>query len=117
MDEAKRARELLGRVTQALAEQKRRTHLLDQIAWPREVEERFFSGGAGALPEVEYTVDREAHEAQIDQLQALSGAIDGDEPVAHWLRRVLASRIDEGRMLLALGTREFTVRSREIYGG
>jgi uncharacterized protein (TIGR02421 family) len=117
MDEAGRARELLGRVAQALAEQKRKGFLLEQIAWPREVEERFFAGGAGRLPEVETPIDRAAHEAHGKELTELCRSIDGDDPVAAWLRRVLASRIAEGRMLLAVGTPEFTERSRELYGG
>ena len=74
MDEARRARELLGRVAQALGEQKKRGNLLEQIAWPREVEERFFAGGAGTLPEVEHTVDRAGLEAQERELSELARA-------------------------------------------
>lgn len=117
MDEAKRARELIGRVAQALGDHKKKGHLLDQIAWPREVEEKFFAAGAGALPEVEYPIDREAQDAHVSDLAALAKSIDGDDPVAAWLRSVLDSRIAEGRMLLATGTAEFSERSREIYGG
>jgi uncharacterized protein (TIGR02421 family) len=117
MDEARRARELLGRVTQALGEQKKRGHLLEQIAWPREVEERFFAGGAGSLPEVEPAVDRGGLAAQVKDLAELEGSIDGDDLVAAWLRRVVASRLAEGRLLLAAGTPSFIERSREIYGG
>ncbi len=117
MDEAKRARDLLGRVAQALGEHKKRGYLLEQIGWPREVEERFFAASAERLPEVEYAIDRAGHEAHVAELSALAATIDGDDPVAAWLRRVLASRIDEGRMLLAVGTAEFTERSRDLYGG
>src|SRR4051812_25448684 len=117
MEEARRARELLGRVAQALGEQKKKAYLLEQIAWPREVEERFFAEGAGRLPEVSYAIDRDGHEAHVRDLTALRRTIDGDEPVADWLRRVLSSRIAEGRMLLAVGTPAFSERSRELYGG
>ena len=117
MDEAVRARDLIGRVARALSEPRKNRFLLDQIAWPREVEERFFAASAERLPEIAYTIDRDAHEAQIADLAALARTIDGDDPVAEWLRRVLASRIDEGRMLLAVGTTAFSERSREIYGG
>lgn len=117
MNEARRARELLGRVAQALGESKKKGHLLDQIAWPRDVEESFFAAGAGRLPHVQYSIDRAAHEADIAELAALVASIDGDDVVAVWLRRVVSSRIAEARMLLAAGTAAFSERSREIYGG
>ena len=37
--------------------------------------------------------------------------------MATWLRRVIESRIAEGRMILAVGTKAFSERSRELYGG
>ena len=116
MDEAKRARELLGRVSQALADHKMKGNLLDLIAWPREVEERFFAAGATELPVVEPRVDREGRSEIIADLARVAATIDGDEPIAEWLRRVLESKIAESRMLLAAGTAEFTERSRELYG-
>jgi uncharacterized protein (TIGR02421 family) len=117
MDEAKRARELIARVAQALAEQKRKGFLLDQIQWPREVEERFFAANAEKLPDPEYAIDRRAYDAHITDLAAIAKSIDGDDPIASWLRSVIESRIEEARMLLAVGTAEFTDRSRELYGG
>jgi uncharacterized protein (TIGR02421 family) len=117
MDEAKRARELLGRVTTALSAHKKKGQLLDVIGWPREVEERFFAGGAAALPEVRYAIDRDAASAQLADLGALAGTIDGDEPVAEWLRRVLGSKMAECRLLLAAGTPAWAEISRELYGG
>ncbi|MFT3775628.1 MAG: flavohemoglobin expression-modulating QEGLA motif protein [Minicystis sp.] len=117
MDEAKRARELLGLVSQALAEHKKKGYLLDLIAWPREVEEKFFAAGASRLPEIEQRVDREGRGAIVADLERVARSIDGDEPVAEWLRRVVDSKIAESRMLLAAGTAEFTERSRELYGG
>lgn len=117
MDETKRAREILERVSRALAENKRQGHLLDLIAWPREVEERFFAAGAQRLPEVRYDIDRAALAAQTSDLAAVAKTIDGDEPVAAWLRAVLESKMAENRMLHAAGTRAFYERSRELYGG
>jgi len=116
MDEAKRARELIGRVSRALADHPKRGFLLDLIAWPREVEEAFFAAGAGRLPAPTYAFDRDGLEAHVDDLGRVAAGIDGDEPVAAWLRRVLASRIAEDRMLLAAGTPAFSARSRELYG-
>jgi len=117
MDEAHRARELIGRVSAALAEHKKKGFLLDLIAWPREVEEKFFAAGAGSLPEPEYGFDRDGLSAHVAELGEVAVTIDGEEPVAAWLRRVLESKIAENRMLLAAGTPAFTERSRELYGG
>jgi uncharacterized protein (TIGR02421 family) len=117
MDEAKRARELLGRVSSVLCDHKRRCFLLDAIAWPREVEEAFFASGAERLPEVHYDVDRDGLEEHVAELVRLRDAIDGDEPVAAWLLRVLESKIAENRMVLGAGTAQFSVLSRELYGG
>jgi uncharacterized protein (TIGR02421 family) len=116
MDEAKRARVLLGRVSSALAEQKKRGYLLEAIAWPREVEEAFFASGATRLPDVHYELDREGLHDHVAELARLRDTLDGDEPIAEWLRRVIDSRIAENRMLLAAGTPAFSELSRELYG-
>jgi uncharacterized protein (TIGR02421 family) len=117
MDEAKRAEDLLDRVRHALANHRGRGFLLDLIAWPPEVEARFFAAGASSLPEVNYDVDRDGLQAHNDELESLGKTLRDDEPVAAWLRRVLESRIAENRMLLAAGTAELFRLSTELYGG
>src|SRR5689334_14765781 len=117
MDEAKRARELIARVARALTDHTRKGKLLEHIAWPRAVEERFFAASASRLPEVEYSVDRVGIEASVAELSAAAKTIDGDDAVAVWLRRILAAQIDADRLLLAAGTPEFSALSRELYGG
>jgi uncharacterized protein (TIGR02421 family) len=117
MDEATRTHELVARVARALADQGKKENLLEQIAWPRAVEEQFFASDAERLPEVEYAIDRRGAEARVAGLSALARSIDGDDPVASWLRRVLEAQIDASRLLLSVGTREFSDRSRELYGG
>jgi uncharacterized protein (TIGR02421 family) len=117
MDEATRARDRVARVARALADHGKKENLLDKIAWPRAVEERFFAGGADRLPEVEYPIDRQGAEARVARLSALAKTIDGDDPIACWLRRVLEGQIDTSRLLASVGTRAFSERSRELYGG
>lgn len=117
MDERARAEELLTRVGRALAEQKRRGRLLDDIAWPRETEEEFFASGCGEQPRVAYRIDRDGLEARVADLDALAHSIDGDEPVADWLRRLVGSHRDADAMLLAAGTRRFGELARDLYGG
>lgn len=110
-------REMLGRVRAFGADKSdHRVRLLEAIAWPREVEEDFFAHHAGRLPSVSYTIDREAIQSRIREIQQVATAVDGDDPVANWLRANLGSLIDANRMVLAVGTREFSHISREIYG-
>jgi uncharacterized protein (TIGR02421 family) len=110
-------REKLTRIGRVLTERKGRGKLLEEIAWPREVEEAFFAGGASKLPEVAYGVDRDAVQGQLDELGAVEREIEGDDAVAGWLRATVRSLADGNRLLLSVGTREFSTRSRELYGG
>ena len=90
-----RARRLVQHTSQVLAEHKKKGHLLDQIAWPRDVEERFLhsvEAGRNELPAVEYSVDRDGLEAHIRELDEAAGAVDGDDAISEWLRRVILSR-------------------------
>lgn len=109
-------REGLARV-EALAKSDRRVRVLEAIGWPREVEERFFADGAGALPEVTYEVDRDALRDRVRELDAAERSFDGDDPITEWLRSSVASMRDASRLVLALGTAEFSRLSKELYGG
>jgi uncharacterized protein (TIGR02421 family) len=109
-------RERLARV-EALAKSDRRVRVLEAIGWPREVEERFFAGGADALPEVTYDVDRDALRDRVRELDAAERTLDGDDPVTRWMRSSVASMRDASRMVMALGTAEFSRLSKELYGG
>lgn len=118
MNDAERYRALLGRLGPVLeAPAERRTRVLEAIAWPREVEDRFFASGATKLPEVEYDIDRGSLTARVESLRGELEAIDGDDPVAEWARANVQSSIDGCRLVLAMGTTEFYRLSREIYGG
>ncbi len=101
----------------ALASSDRRVRVLEAIGWPREVEERFFARGAGALPEVTYEVDRDPLQDRVRELDAAERSIEGDDPVSVWLRSTVASMRDASRMVLALGTADFSRLSKELYGG
>lgn len=118
VNDVDRHRVLLARV-RPLAEETaaRRTRLLEAIAWPRDVEERFFARGARELPAVSYVVDRAGHEARIAEVSDALAKVDGDDPVAAWVRACLQSIIDANRLVLAVGTTEFYRLSREVYGG
>lgn len=118
MNDAERYRALLGGLSPVLeAPTERKTRILEAIAWPREVEDRFFARGATELPEVRYEIAREPLRARIQELQTAMAAVDGDDPVAVWARANVQSSIDGCRLVLAMGTTEFYRLSREIYGG
>ncbi|MBX3226577.1 MAG: DUF1704 domain-containing protein [Labilithrix sp.] len=113
----RRARELLERVSPALGSLKSKGNLLDEIAWPRAVEEEFFASKCTRLPRPKYAVDRDALEDEDRRLGALAGSIEGDEPIPAFLRSAVRSAVDRNRLLLAIGTKAFGDVSREIYGG
>jgi len=100
-----------------LAKSDVKVRVLEAIGWPREVEERFFEGGASSLPEVTYEVDRDALRDRVKELDRAEKSIEGDDPITEWLRSSVASMRDASRLVLALGTAEFSRLSKELYGG
>jgi uncharacterized protein (TIGR02421 family) len=115
--ERNEARELLERVSQTLEPMHAESNLLAGIGWPRDVETRFFAGGATELPDPTYEVDRAVFDRENADLARLAASIEGDEPIPTWLRAVVVGAIDRNRLLLARGTRDFGRLSLEIYGG
>jgi uncharacterized protein (TIGR02421 family) len=110
-------RALLGRVSTALTSLRSKGNLLDGIAWPRDVEEKFFASKCARLPEPEYSIDGDALNEENGRLEKLAASIEGDEPIATYLRAAVRSAVDRNRLLLAIGTKAFGDISREIYGG
>lgn len=110
-------RRALDRVSSALASIQTKANLLEEVAWSRVVEERFFESHATELPRVTYAVDRPALEAESVTLGAVQASIEGEEPIPRFLRGALQSNIDRNRLLLAIGTKEFGRISLEVYGG
>ena len=106
----------LETVSRTLAAKRGSARLLADIAWPRDVEESFFAHHAGRLPEPRYAVDRDALEGRAKALESNASELDGDDVVTNWLRATLQSFADANRLMLAIGTRDFYHRSREIYG-
>lgn len=105
----------IRRVSAQLSEAEGPVRVLRSVGWPISVRERFFARNAGHLPEVEYgpfdpdptlrTLDR-AREGIRD-----SGAVDD------MLRRQAHTVEHSARMLAAIATPQFSVHSREVYGG
>ena len=111
-----RAREGIKHVTQALTASKTGA-LLDELAWPREVEESFFANGATELPTPTYAIDHDGLSHAIRVAREELARIEGEGPIAELFRKTLETQIDKFRLLDAVGTRDFGHISYEIYGG
>lgn len=107
---------MLERVAEALTRLRSKGNLLDDIAWPRSVEEAFFASQCRKLPTPTYDIDRDALEDENVRLGALAETCAGDEPISVFLRGAVLSAVDRNRMLLAAGTKAFGAISADIYG-
>ncbi len=117
MSSADNVVDLVAEVNESLQAVGRRSRLLNDIAWPRSVEEKFFADGANALPEIEYTYDRPMLQERAERFAVIVAKIEGDEPERVFLRDTVQSYADANRLLLAVGTTEYYRISRELYGG
>ena len=111
------ARDALGRAAPLFELVGRQTRLLDALAWPRAVEERFFERGEQELPEPAYDLDRARAQANVIELEQLAMTLDVQDPVQHWLATQCRSYADGNRMVLAIGTKRFSEISRDVFGG
>lgn len=108
-------RAMLKKVDRALRTQGG-VKVLSSLEWPRRIEERFFANNCDEVPVVTYDIDREALEARAISLDGLITTIEGDHPVAEWLRALVGSYRDANLMLSAVGTRAFHTYSVTLYG-
>lgn len=91
--------------------------VLKHLNWPDQVEEAFIDGwraGRPALPDVENRPPDWTNE--IAALDDLVSRCDGDDPILQFLRCSAWSYAEAARMLMAVGTPEFTERSIRLYG-
>ncbi len=108
---------MLDRVAIGLSGIRTKSSLLDDVAWPRDVEARFFAAKAEELPRVTYQTDRAPLEEELRLLHALARTVKGEGPIPRWLANVIGSAMDKTRLLLAVGTKDFGRVSKDVYGG
>ncbi|HEY0714902.1 MAG TPA: flavohemoglobin expression-modulating QEGLA motif protein [Polyangia bacterium] len=89
--------------------------VLRLLAWPAEVEAEFFANKAQQLPRPSYRIGPELPEA-LERLRVLATKLTGENALEHFLRDTVSSLATAGRMLLAVGTKDFYFHSVELYG-
>lgn len=108
---------LLARAAQCFDEVSSKTRLLDSIQWSQETEQTFFASNGDVLPEPVYQIDTATARANIERLDELDRALDGQDALMSYLRTIAASYRDANLMLLAVGTPRFYELSLAQYGG
>lgn len=112
---SERLRTALTTTSAELADAARSVRVLRALAWPPEIEQRFFATGCTELPRPTYRVGPEIGAAR-DRLLALRARLTGENEVERFLRDTCDSLANAARMLLAAGTKDFYFQSVEIYG-
>lgn len=106
----------LAELDAALPKLARKIRVLDALAWPDGVEERFLGNwraGRPALPQV--SLAPRDHRAEIEGLERLAGDCDAGHPAGQFLAATARSYATAGRMLGAIGTPAFSEHSARLY--
>ncbi|HEY0710322.1 MAG TPA: flavohemoglobin expression-modulating QEGLA motif protein [Polyangia bacterium] len=106
---------LVREVSAEILEAQKPIRVLRLLSWPVEVETDFFARGAKELPRPTYRVGPELPEA-LERLKALSAKLTGENAIERFLRDTVGSLATAGRMLLAVGSKDFYYHSVELYG-
>ncbi|UVJ46199.1 flavohemoglobin expression-modulating QEGLA motif protein [Pseudomonas sp. LS1212] len=100
----------------ALPKLARKIRVLEALAWPDGVEERFLAdwrAGRPTLPDV--TLEPRNHQSEIESLEALASQCDFGHPAGQFLAMTARSYATAGRMLGAIGTPAFADYSAQLY--
>ena len=106
---------LLREASAEILEAQRPIRVLRALAWPDEVEQRFFAAGARELPRPTYRVSPDLGPS-LERFRALAGRLAGQSEIERFLRDTCASMATAARMLASVGTKEFYFHSVELYG-
>jgi uncharacterized protein (TIGR02421 family) len=100
-----------------LVKASKKIKVLNALTWPVEAEQRFLDSwhkGNPKLPEVKLAVPDV--KVNVDMLDSIASRCDNQDPVGKFLAETANSYADAGRMLMHIGTPEFTRFSTRIYG-
>jgi uncharacterized protein (TIGR02421 family) len=107
----------IQKLDDALVHASKKIKVLSALAWPVGVEEKFLEGwrkGNPQLPEIK--IEPPDLNGSIKKLDAIVQQCNQDDPVEKFLAETALSYAHAGRMLMNVGTPEFTRYSTKIYG-
>lgn len=107
--------ELLRTASAEILEAQKPIRVLRALAWPDEVQERFFAAKAQELPTPVYKISPELGPS-LERFRALGARMSGQSEIERFLRDTCASMATAARMLASVGTKEFYFHSVELYG-
>ncbi len=92
----------------------KKIRVLKTLNWGADIRAAFFASGCEKLPAPQYP--RFDRAEIVAQLAAIKNDLQGDYPVLGWLRRIAVSLEQAAHLLQAVGTPEFYILSRQIFG-
>src|SRR6478735_3427794 len=102
---------------QALVEVGRKIRVLNAIAWPAALEERFLEGWRAGKPQLpQPPLAPKPHPGEIAALDAIMDGLDRGHPIGNWLYKSAWSYRVAARMLEQIGGPGFTRCSTLLYG-
>ncbi len=112
MDEKK-----IQKLDNELVQASKKIRVLSVLAWPAGEEEKFLEGWRKGKPQLpENKIKPPDLQGSVKELDSIVSKCDQRDPVEKFLADTAESYADAGRMLLAVGTPEFTIHSTKIYG-
>lgn len=112
MNEAK-----IQEMDSAIVSASKKIKVLSALTWPADAEDKFLEGwrkGNPQLPQVE--IQAPDVTKSVSALEEIARQCDPQDPVEKFLTETALSYANAGRMLLNVGTPEFTTYSTRIYG-
>lgn len=107
----------IQRLDEAIVNASKKIKVLNTLAWPAEAEPKFLEGwhkGNPVLPNIK--IQPPDVSESVATLDAIVQQCDQEDPVEKFLEETALSYANAGRMLMHVGTPEFTKYSTKIYG-
>lgn len=107
----------IQQLDEALVEASKKIKVLNTLTWPAGIEEQFqnsWKNGKPELPKIKIQPPKVTE--SIAALDAIVDKCDQADPVEKFLAETALSYADAGRMLMHVGTPDFTRHSEKIYG-
>lgn len=107
----------IQKLDDAVVKASKKIKVLNTLAWPAGKEEQFLESWQKKNPQLpEIKIQVPDIQENVKDLHAIIAKCDQKNPVEKFLADTAESYADAGRMLMAVGTPEFTNHSTKIYG-